>query len=234
MLVGSARRRVLSNTLRRYAPEFRGPLVLAFVLAPSIGIFPPPVGRADVDSMAPQSSHRTTVDGWNLSLSLSGETINSVPNLAGAANSREAFVTLSARVNIDGAGSYPVTAAHFVSGYQVGCQVDVSQGLQIGGTGQLSGSVGANISGQPGFQTGGTGAIGGFMQTDLQPGVISTIPMGSMALVAHVGYLDMQDVHLKIDACGGPVTMRSYATIAIATDIQQTQLSVYGDPYVLK
>ncbi|MGH3953013.1 MAG: MspA family porin [Mycobacterium sp.] len=183
--------------------------------------------------MAPQSSQRTTFDGWNLTVALSGEVINAVPNLAGAQNSREAFMTLSAQANIGGNGSNPVTAANFVAGYQVGCQIDVSQGLQIGGTGQLAGSVGATISGQPGVQVGGTGAIGGFVQTDLQPGVITTVAMGTMPVTAGVGRLDMQDVHLKVDACGGPVTVRSYATFAVASAVQQTQLSVYGDPYVL-
>ncbi len=80
---------------------------------------------------------------------------------------------------------------------------------------------------------GGTGAIGGFVQTDLQPGVITTVAMGTMPVTAGVGRLDMQDVHLKVDACGGPVTVRSYATFAVASAVQQTQLSVYGDPYVL-
>lgn len=183
--------------------------------------------------MAPQSSQRTTIDGWNLSVALSGEVINAVPNLAGAQNSREAFMTLSAQANIRGGGSNPVTAANFVAGYQVGCQIDVSQGLQVGGTGQLAGSVGANISGQPGVQIGGSGAIGGFVQTDLQPGVITTVAMGTMPVMAGMGRLDMQDVHLKVDACGGPVTVRSYATFAVASAVQQTQLSVYGDPYVL-
>ncbi|WP_078314975.1 MspA family porin [Mycobacterium sp. D16Q16] len=190
-------------------------------------------GWAAPVEMAPQSSQRTTFDGWNLSVALSGEVINAVANLAGAQNSREAFMTLSAQANIGGHGSNPVTAANFVAGYQVGCQIDVSQGLQIGGTGQLAGSVGATISGQPGVQVGGTGAIGGFVQTDLQPGVITTVAMGTMPVTAGVGRLDMQDVHLKVDACGGPVTVRSYATFAVASAVQQTQLSVYGDPYVL-
>lgn len=190
-------------------------------------------GWASPVEMAPQSSQRTTVDGWNLSVALSGEVINAVPNLAGAQNSREAFMTLSAQANIGGRGGNPVTAAHFVAGYQVGCQIDVSQGLQIGGTAQLAGSVGANISAQPGVQAGGSGAIGGFVQTDLQPGVITTVTMGTMAVTAGMGRLDMQDVHLKVDACGGPVTVRSYATFAVASAVQQTQLSVYGDPYVV-
>ncbi|MFD6195886.1 MspA family porin [Mycobacteriaceae bacterium NPDC060252] len=191
-----------------------------------------PSAHADVTEMAPQVSQRITVDGWSLSVSLAGESVNPVPNLAGAQNSREAFATLSARAKIDGKGSYPITAGNFVAGYQVGCQIDVSQGLQLGGTGQLGGAVGASGP-QPGLQIGGNGSIGGFLQTTLQPGVITTIPMGNMPLVAHVGYLDMQDVHIKVDACGGPVTVRSYASMAIGTDIEQTQLSVYGDPFVL-
>jgi hypothetical protein len=187
------------------------------------------VAHADVIAMAPQERDRTTVDGWTLSVALSGESINTVPNLAGSQNSREAFVTLSAKAVIGGAGANPITAGSFEAGYQVGCQTDVSQGLQIGGTGQLAGSVAA----LPSPSLGGSGSVGGYMQTNLQPGVITTLKMGSMPLTAHLGYLDMQDVHVKVDACGGPVTVRSYATMAVGTDIQQTQLSVYGDPMVI-
>lgn len=210
-----------------------GVIIGATAMAISWAIATSATSWATPVEMAPQSSQRTTIDGWNLSVALSGEVINAVPNLAGAQNSREAFMTLSAQANIRGGGSNPVTAANFVAGYQVGCQIDVSQGLQIGGTGQLAGSVGANISGQPGVQIGGSGAIGGFVQTDLQPGVITTVAMGTMPVTAGMGRLDMQDVHLKVDACGGPVTVRSYATFAVASAVQQTQLSVYGDPYVL-
>lgn len=210
-----------------------GVIIGAAAMAISWAIATSATSWATPVEMAPQSSQRTTIDGWNLSVALSGEVINAVPNLAGAQNSREAFMTLSAQANIRGGGSNPVTAANFVAGYQVGCQIDVSQGLQIGGTGQLAGSVGANISGQPGVQIGGSGAIGGFVQTDLQPGVITTVAMGTMPVTAGIGRLDMQDVHLKVDACGGPVTVRSYATFAVASAVQQTQLSVYGDPYVL-
>ncbi|SKF66365.1 MspA protein [Mycobacteroides abscessus subsp. bolletii] len=209
------------------------PVVGAAAAAVALAVAMPATSWAEPVEMSAQSSHRTTFDGWNLTVALSGEVINAVPNLAGAQNSREAFMTLSAQANIVGSGSNPISSANFVAGYQVGCQIDVSQGLQIGGTAQLAGSVGANISAQPGVQAGGSGAIGGFVQTDLQPGVITTVTMGTMAVTAGMGRLDMQDVHLKVDACGGPVTVRSYATFAVASAVQQTQLSVYGDPYVL-
>ena len=110
----------------------------------------------------------------------------------------------------------------------------MSQGLQVGGTGVLSGSLGLTGGPMAAATTGGTGSLGGFAQTNLQPGVIATLPIATMPLVKSVGHLDMQDVHIKVDACGGPVTIRSYATIAVATDIEQTQVSVYGDPYLLK
>ncbi|WP_307787180.1 MspA family porin [Mycolicibacterium mengxianglii] len=208
-----------------------GPLfavVSIAVACSSIGL-----ARAEVSQMAPHSRDRTTADGWSLSVSLSGEAINVVPNLAGAQNSREAFVTLSAQANIDGASSNPITAASFVAGYQVGCQIDVSQGLQIGGTGLLAGSLSADVGAAPGVQLGGTDSLGGYLQTNLQPGVITSLPMGNMVLARNLGRLDLQDVHLKVDACGGPVTVRSYATMAVATDVAQTQLSVYGDPFVV-
>jgi hypothetical protein len=206
-----------------------------FMVVVSIAVICPGSGvaYAEVSQMAPHSRERATADGWNLSVSLSGESINVVPNLAGAQNSREAFVTLSAQANIDGTGGNPVTAASFVAGYQVGCQIDVSQGLQIGGIGELAGSVGANVAAAPGLQAGGTGSLGGYLQTNLQPGVITSLPMGNMAVIRNLGRLGLQDVHLKVDACGGPVTVRSYATLAVATDVEQTQLSVYGDPFVV-
>lgn len=196
------RRSRLRRVTSRWAlPGALGVTGLVFSAIPmSLGIG---IVRADVVPMAPQTRTRTTVDGWGLSVALSGESINTVPNLAGAQNSREAFVTLSASANVSGAGATPIAGGNFVAGYQVGCQTDVSQGLQIGGAGQLSASVGANIGSPTGAEAGGTGSLGGYMQTDLQPGVITTIPMGNMALVTHVGHLDMQDVHLKVDACRG-------------------------------
>jgi hypothetical protein len=43
--------------------------------------------------MAPKYYSKQTRDGWQLSISIEGERINSVPNLAAATTSREGFVT---------------------------------------------------------------------------------------------------------------------------------------------
>lgn len=93
--------------------------------------------------MPPQIFDKDTRDGWHLQIRIDNELINSVPNLAAAANSREGFVTASGTATASG-GSSPITDSIFILGYQLGCQSDVSTGLQLGGTAGIApiGSVG--------------------------------------------------------------------------------------------
>lgn len=173
--------------------------------------------------MAPQSYSKTTPDGWNLTLSIDGERVNSVPNLAAAANSREGFVTFSATATATGGGS-PVTDSAFIAGYQLGCQSDVSSGLGIGGI--------ASVNGQAGLPATATvgGGLTGFVQTVVQPGVIVELPMANMALNDGRAVLDVDNIHIKADACGGDVTVRSYAYLRISTAAAHSSMAVYGDP----
>jgi hypothetical protein len=96
---------------------------------------------ADAVDMAPKYLSKQTRDGWNLSISIEAERINSVPNLAGATTSREGFVTLSATAMAEG-GESPITDSLFITGYQLGCQTDVSSGLGMGGAGAGGGNAG--------------------------------------------------------------------------------------------
>lgn len=51
------------------------------------------ISIAEPRPMAPQNETKATRGGWTLNLALAHEEVNPVPNLAAAANSREAFVT---------------------------------------------------------------------------------------------------------------------------------------------
>ncbi|WP_238997504.1 MspA family porin, partial [Mycolicibacterium sp. CBMA 361] len=53
----------------------------------------PQVAHADPAEMAPQVYDKVSRDGWHLQIKIDHESINSVPNLAAAVNSREGFVT---------------------------------------------------------------------------------------------------------------------------------------------
>ena len=195
------------------------------------GVAQPAIAGAEPITMAPQVYTKDTRDGWHLQIQIDHELINSVPNLAEAANSREGFVTASGTATATG-GSSPITDSIFILGYQLGCQSDVSTGLQLGGTAGVAplGSIGIG-SGQTGASIGGAAGAAGFVQTVLQPGVIVDLPLANMTLSDHgTAMLDVDNIHIKADACGGDVTIRSYAYLRISTAEAHTEFAVYGDP----
>lgn len=182
--------------------------------------------------MPAQHYEKVSRDGWQLSIDVSNETINSVPNLAAAANSREGFVTASATATAVG-GAAPITDSVFILGYQLGCQTDVSSGLNVGGTAGIApqAALGVGPDLLPGANVGASGGAAGFVQTILQPGVIVDLPMTNMALnESNRAMLDIDNLHIKADACGGDVTIRSYAYLRISTSEAHTQFAVYGQP----
>ena len=146
----------------------------------------------------------------------------------------EGFVTLSATATAEG-GESPITDSLFITGYQLGCQTDVSSGLGVGGAGAGGGNAGidAPLSNPVGASdnVGGAGGGAGFVQTTIQPGVIVEVPMMNMALSPDGrAMLDLDNIHIKADACGGDVTVRSYAYLRVATALTHTGFAVYGDP----
>jgi len=182
----------------------------------------------DVD-MAPKTLDEVTPDGLNIHIETDHEVVNSIPNLAAAVNSREAFVTLTATAAVGGAGA--VLDSLFITGYQLGCQSDVSSGLQMGGavSGGLSGTATVGTSDSVAGSA-GAGATG-YMQTVLEPGVIVDLPMSNMALSSS-GHatLAITNLHIKADACGGDVTVRSYAYLRVSTANAHSSYAIYGDP----
>jgi len=178
--------------------------------------------------MAAKSYDKSTRDGWQLNIKLEREFVNSVPNLAKAKESREGFVTLSATATATG-GTSPITDSLFIVGYQLGCQTDVSTGVQYGGAGGVSPIVDLAL-----LDIGAAGGLSGFVQTVLQPGVIIDLPLSNMALNKNgLAMIDMDNIHVKADACGGDVTVRSYGYLRISTESAHTQFAIYGDPITI-
>jgi len=203
--------------------------MIAVILGAFSGVAP---AQANPIDMGPQVYDKVSRDGWHLNIRIDHEVINSVPNLAAAANSREGFVTASATATATG-GSNPITDSLFILGYQLGCQSDVSTGLQLGGTAGIAPSVGVGVGGgvMPTASAGIAGGLAGFFQTVVQPGVIVDLPLANIALTdSGQGGLDIDNIHIKADACGGPVAIRSYAYLRISTAAAHTELAIYGDP----
>ncbi|MGH3724872.1 MAG: MspA family porin [Mycobacterium sp.] len=189
-----------------------------------------PAAFAEPVDMAPEGIDQVTPDGWHIHLSSYNEVVNSIPNLAAAQNSREAFVSLYASARVEG-GQGAILDSLFIMGYQLGCQSDVSSGLQFGGaaSGGVSGTGSLGSSNSVGGSVGG--GVTGYAQTVLEPGVIVDLPMSNMGLdPSGHATLDVTNLHVKADACGGDVTIRSYAYLRISTTSAHSSYAIYGEP----
>ena len=182
-----------------------------------------PLPVADVTQSA------DTDDGWHLSAALTRMTINSVPNMAATAFTHEGFVTGKAAATIDGNGGVAVNAGTLVMGLQLGCQVDLSEGGNLG----VNASAGIN----PSFTNGGNlfsvfgpfANVGGDASINLLPGTITNLGLGKKELKGRTGEIVVHDAHLKIDGCGGQVSVRFFATAMIETDKSDDSVNAYGD-----
>lgn len=182
-------------------------------------------GSAAADPLADKSRETTTDDGWQIQIAKTNENLDRYPNLAATPFTREGFVSLKAVADISGTGTAPVNAGTIALGYQIGCQVDVTSGAAIGLAIGPTVSIGV---------TAGVGASATISPTVyLKPGTITDIPFGTKPLAGRHGSITSDQVHIKIDGCMGPVSLRSYAQVSMTTPTADNSLAVYGDPIYL-
>jgi hypothetical protein len=187
------------------------------------------VAAADPVPVADVTRSADTDDGWHLSDTLTNMTIDSVPNMAATLLTKEAFVSGKALAKIDGDGNIPVNSGTLLLGVQLGCQLDLSQGGNIG----LSGNEGLS----PGFGSGSNllNAIGPNVgispngSINLLPGNINTLGLGRMELKGRTGEVTVHDAHLKVDGCAGTVVARFFTYAQISTDNGNDSVNTFGD-----
>ena len=148
--------------------------------------------------------------------------------MAATAFTREGFVTGKAEAIIDGSGAQAVNSGNLVFGLQLGCQIDLSEGGSVGGD--------ADIGISPGFNgsnvlnnIGPYADVDGNVSINLLPGTITNVGLGKKALKGRDGEIVVHDAHVKVDACGGPVSVRFFATAMIDTDRSDDSVNAYGD-----
>ncbi|KZM69274.1 hypothetical protein AWN90_09670 [Nocardia terpenica] len=190
-------------------------------------------GSADADITADKRRDIGTDDGWTLSVTKTQESLDRWPALDATPTSREGFASLEATADITGNGTKPVNSATVTLGYQVGCQIDVSTGLTLGMGLSFGPNVSVNISYPPSVSVGAQASVTPNIQTTVKPGTIATIPFGSKPLAASHASITADQVEVKVDACLGPVTLRSFATAAMSTATADNSVTVYGDPITL-
>jgi MspA protein len=186
------------------------------------------VAHADPVPIEDVTQSADTDDGWHLSASLTRMAINSVPNMAATAFTREGFVTGKAVAAIDGNGASAVNSGTLVLGLQLGCQIDLSEGGSVGGD--------ADIGVNPGFSGGSLlsnigpyADLEGNVSINLLPGTITNVGLGKKSLKGRTGEIFVHDAHVKVDACGGAVSIRFFTSVMIDTDKSDDSVNAYGD-----
>lgn len=190
-----------------------------------------PVNVPDVTRTVP------TPDGYLLSASLTNVTIESVPNMAATAFTREAFLSATATATISG-GSEPVTGGKLELWFMAGCQIGMEGGgfLGLGSTVGIS-SVLNNLAGlaAPKAEVNPTSSV------QLMPGRIAyellnskqIDPAGAQSDINAFGQtvirIDVTAASFKADACGGPVTVRLGVTARMSTRKNESESNAYGD-----
>jgi hypothetical protein len=185
------------------------------------------VAAADPLPVADVTQTADTDDGWHLSAALTRMTINSVPNMAATAFTREGFVTGKAAATIDGNGAVAVNSGTLVLGLQLGCQIDLSEGASVGGDADIG--INPGVNGNLLNDVGPYADLGGNVSVNLLPGTITNIGLGKKELKGRAGEIVVHDAHVKVDACGGPVSIRFFATAMIDTDKSDDSVNAYGD-----
>ncbi|MEV6559305.1 MspA family porin [Nocardia sp. NPDC051756] len=187
-------------------------------------------GTASADAIADKARVVATDDGWTLTVTKTAETLDRYPNLAATMFTREGFVSLKAIAEVTGKGTQPVNAAVVSFGYQIGCQIDVSSGLTTSLGVSFGPNASLNISYPPSVSLGVNASVSPNVSTTLKPGSIATVEFGKKALASGRASIAMDQVEVKVDACMGPVSLRSFATATMSTPTADNTTTAYGDP----
>ncbi|EKF21750.1 mspA family protein [Mycolicibacterium hassiacum DSM 44199] len=158
-----------------------------------------------------------TVDGWRMTLTLTGASIDPVPDMAAAPLSRQGFVSGRVTLTIDGDGTAPVNGGQLVVGAQLGCQLNLADGLDL--------DAGADTDLLDDIPLIG---IDGEIGTTIRSGRLTTVGFGAKTLKGRTATINVVDAHVQVDECGGAVSARLFAVGQMSTDTSDDSISLYS------
>lgn len=173
-----------------------------------------------------------TVDGWRFTLTMTELRVDAVPNLATSPFTKEGFVTAKVAATIEGAGDVSVNSGSVVLGVQLGCQVNVGDGIDLGVDPEVDvfnfdTDTSTSLIEDPVFD------FWPDVDTTLKPGGIKVIGLGAKTMKSKAATIYVRDAHVEVSDCAGPVTLRVFASAKISTDASDDSLNAYGAPSAL-
>lgn len=198
------------------------PLIFRKFLSAStavVGLLSIGTGVSHAEQVAvPDVAHTVdTVDGWRMTLALSEVHVNAVPNMASAPLTKEGYLSGRVTLSIEGEGAAPVTAGQLVVGAQLGCQADLSEGLDLGIDFDTD-----LFDDAPALE------LGPDIGSTLHSGGITTVGLGAKSLKGRLATISVLDAHVSVDECGGAVTARLFASAQMSTDTSDDSVNLYS------
>ncbi|MFT4397190.1 MspA family porin [Gordonia lacunae] len=176
--------------------------------------------------------HLVTDDGWRIELRASELVVNPMSNIANSFASREGWVSARVAGLITPARgrtpSQPVSSGVLEQFLVVGCQIDVSDGATFGFGSSIGPNANVTISGQPGASVGGSASVSPSISSKLKPGRITEISLGKKTLQTNRASIRAKRVHLRVDGCAGPVTVRVIVRFSVSTPTADDTLNLYS------
>jgi hypothetical protein len=161
----------------------------------------------------------TTFDGWQMTLSMTDARYDAVPNMANAPLTKEGYLSGRVTLTVEGVGAHPINTGELVVGAQLGCQVNLDDGLDLGF------DVDTDLFDSDDNEVG----VGPDFGTTLRSGGIEAVGFGAKALKGPIATISISDAHVQVDECGGAVTVRLFASATISSDTSDDALNVYGE-----
>lgn len=210
---GSGRRTIISSYVRTV---FAATMTAVLMATAGTG-----VAQAERVLLPDVAQFSDTVDGWRFTLTMTELRVDAVPNLATSQFTREGFVTAKATATIEGEGDLSVNSGYLVLGAQLGCQTDVSEGLELGFDPDLD-TFDLNENDIVDFN------IFPEIGTKLKAGTITVVGLGAKSMKSKAATIAVRDAHVEVSECAGPVTIRMFASARISTDSSDDSLNAYG------
>jgi hypothetical protein len=173
-----------------------------------------PVAQADTYVPLPDGEQAlTTATGVQVDLTRSGEHAVISPSLASNGLSRTASMSATVYATIDGA-----TSGNLVTGYVVGCQVDLSGGVSIGGDVYISPN-----SAYPEI----------YPNINLVPGGVATVKFDTKKIDPTAGAVGVaySERAVQVSGCAGYAQARAFSTLTVKNDRGSAEVTLYGQPF---
>uniref|UniRef100_UPI003D8A75B2 MspA family porin n=1 Tax=Gordonia sp. B7-2 TaxID=3420932 RepID=UPI003D8A75B2 len=191
------------------------------------------VATAAPTPLASKYDKVVTDDGWKLELRASELVVNPMSNIANSFASREGWISakVSALITIANPKrlpTQPVNVGVLEQFLLVGCQVDVSDGATFGLGSSFGPQANVTIANPPGFSIGGGAQLTPSISSKIVPGRITEISLGKKELTTNRASIRVKRVHIGVDGCAGPTTVRVVFRFSASSPTSDDTLNVYS------